>query len=694
MKAESHGGIGRTALLLAAAALLCSTTNGQVACSRTYTLDADFDEGILINLNHDTPDQLQLNEIAEPLPFIWIACSDRGTVVRIDTATGAILGEYLSAPQGYGLNPSRTTVDLLGNVWVGNRNEGGGINGVPHGSVVKIGLVIGGIRGDKNADGTVSPNPAGGYLAPPFLYSTAVDRDGDGLIRTSAGLGDVLSWVAVTDGVGDPFGDARVEDAGDECILVYQRLPDADGVRHVSVDGSNNVWVGGYPYVQRMFHKLAATTGAILASFDARPYGAGGYGGLIDANGVLWSASISQNALLRYDLNTGIGITLPISGSYGLGIDSAGNIWNSMWSNNAIMKIAPDGTLFAGFPKATGGASNDRGVAVTPDDDVWVAGSGGSDVSRLAGDGSLRKVIPLGPDGITPTGVAVDANGKVWVTCYDSDTAKRIDPDAGGDGLGAVDLTVSLGANAGPYNYSDMTGGVLIGVVQQGRWNVVYDSLVPDTPWGAVSWNAEVPGDASISALARAANSEAALPASAWVPVDNGVSFCDLAVTGRYLEVQVQFGRGTGPNGSPILYDLTVDCCNEPPDCSEAIASIALLWPPNHTMIPIGILGVTDPDGDPVVISIDAIWQDEPVDTTADGAFVPDGDGIGSGTAWVRAERTGSGNGRVYHIAFTAVDGNGGFCEGAVRVGVPKSMGNKGGPVDDGLLYDSTAVAP
>lgn len=39
--------------------------------SRTYTLDADFDEGTLINVTHDTvPDQLQLIDQGEAFNFI------------------------------------------------------------------------------------------------------------------------------------------------------------------------------------------------------------------------------------------------------------------------------------------------------------------------------------------------------------------------------------------------------------------------------------------------------------------------------------------------------------------------------------------------------------------------------------------------------------------------------------------------
>ena len=83
-------------------------------------------------------------------------------------------------------------------------------------------------------------------------------------------------------------------------------------------------------------------------SFDARDIGCGGYGGLIDGNGILWSVG---GALLRYDPVTRSGSCIQEYG-YGLGIDTNGYIWMSIWGGG-IVKIAPDGTVVPGFPKVT-----------------------------------------------------------------------------------------------------------------------------------------------------------------------------------------------------------------------------------------------------------------------------------------------------------------------------------------------------
>jgi hypothetical protein len=141
------------------------------------------------------------------------------------------------------------------------------------------------------------------------------------------------------------------------------------------------------------------------------------------------------------------------------------------------------------------------------------------------------------------------------------------------------------------------------------------------------------------------------------------------------------------------LYDLTIEC-NEPPVCDGAFADPDELWPPNHKFVDVNVLGVTDPDGDPVTITIDSIFQDEPVDTFGDGKFAPDGAGVGTDTAEVRAERAGTkkvpGDGRVYHIEFTADDGSGGECIGTVTVCVPHDQRPGHVCVDGGPIYDST----
>jgi hypothetical protein len=145
---------------------------------------------------------------------------------------------------------------------------------------------------------------------------------------------------------------------------------------------------------------------------------------------------------------------------------------------------------------------------------------------------------------------------------------------------------------------------------------------------------------------------------------------------------------------TPTATPTNAPSANQAPDCTNAVASPATLWPPNHKYAKVSVGGVTDPDGDPITITISSITQDEPLDSYGDGRTCPDGAGIGTNTALVRAERArsrrNSKDGRVYHISFSADDGRGGTCTGMVAVCVPPNRRPGATCVDEGPLYDST----
>jgi outer membrane protein assembly factor BamB len=148
-----------------------------------------------------------------------------------------------------------------------------------------------------------------------------------------------------------------------------------------------------------------------------------------------------------------------------------------------------------------------------------------------------------------------------------------------------------------------------------------------------------------------------------------------------------------------------IQVSNPPPVCTGATASAPNLSPPNHKFVTENVLGVTDVSG-PFTINIDGIRQDEQVFGEGSGNTCPDGKGVGTHTAMVLAERDGRGDGRVYHIAFTATDNNGNTCQGNVKVCVPHDQGHEGDIrgrsnsesgstcVDEGALFDSTVCPP
>jgi hypothetical protein len=145
----------------------------------------------------------------------------------------------------------------------------------------------------------------------------------------------------------------------------------------------------------------------------------------------------------------------------------------------------------------------------------------------------------------------------------------------------------------------------------------------------------------------------------------------------------------TDADGDSGQDSVRVTVLNSAPDCSATAASPALLWPPNNKFVRVSIGGVADADGDPLTLAVTSIWQDEPV---GKGNSAPDGKGVGTATAELRTEKLGSGDGRVYHVFFTASDGHGGACTGEVRVSVPHDQARPA--VDGGPLHDSTVPTP
>ena len=128
------------------------------------------------------------------MPFIWIANSGENTVSKLNTDTGIEVGRY-RMPSGTS-SPSRTAVDLDGNVWVGLR--GGG-------SAVKIALA--------EAD--------------------CIDRNNNGQIETSRD----------NNNNGRIDGGELLNTGADECLVLDVR-PGGSRIRAVAIDAENRVWAG------------------------------------------------------------------------------------------------------------------------------------------------------------------------------------------------------------------------------------------------------------------------------------------------------------------------------------------------------------------------------------------------------------------------------------------------------------------
>ncbi len=527
------------------------TMNAHRDCTATfeigevYTADQDFDQGRLFNVNYQTSDQLRVDEEIRPHPYIWIAASARGTIVKIDTFTGVRLGEYSTSPDNlpdttsHNPDPSRTTVALDGSVWAGNRKDA---------SVIHVGLVEEG---------------------------QCVDRNGNGTIETSTRYGDghMLPWP----NLGGEDDQGGVSTAQDECILHYVKVA-STRPRHVSIDLDGNVWVSGHGgAVQRVFDQIDGQTGEILSSVG--PLDCGGYGGFIDRDGVLWSQQPesapgqANGRTLRWDLSldpsTAQCLTYTKTG-YGIALGNDDYVYVASHCEDKIWKIdRHTGTLVKTITDRR--IPCVQGLAVDEREHLWLSssrwawsGNGDTKVGHMTGDGLFVGIIGGAPRG--STGVAVDSAGKIWLAAYHANQAFRIDPNdgaiGGGDHLiGKIDKWVGMGGitKPQPYNYSDMTGWqALRNSDPRGTWTVVQDGGAAGLHWGAVEWNRErqgaVPPGTSITVEVRVADAIGGLGGQPFAPVTNGVPF---SAVGRYIEVRAVLRPGAD-GVSPILSDLEI----------------------------------------------------------------------------------------------------------------------------------------
>jgi streptogramin lyase len=322
--------------------------------------------------------------------------------------------------------------------------------------------------------------------------------------------------------------------------------------RGLAIDATNNLWAGTYSTSK--YYYIDGSTGMILKSVDVSPWDHHAYGAVIDKNGILWSSGHDNPPrVLRLDPSTDTISSLDIGHKhvYGLGLDYLDHLFVSAWTYQKLSRLnvitgSKDWTLYK--PELY----EARGVACTSDNNVWVATTSPGTVYRYDNDGNPVAEIYVG----SPTGVAVDAAGKVWSCNLNDDYITRIDPATN---MGTVDLSKRIIGSGGHYTYSDMTGIVSRTITTKtGTWTVVYDSGTQNTPWGTVSWSSSEPTGTSVTVKVRSSNDR--INWSAWETSGNGVPLI-ATPNGQYLQIEATLRIISGEE-SPILYDLTV---NRPP---------------------------------------------------------------------------------------------------------------------------------
>ncbi len=138
---------------------------------------------------------------------------------------------------------------------------------------------------------------------------------------------------------------------------------------------------------------------------------------------------------------------------------------------------------------------------------------------------------------------------------------------------------------------------------------------------------------------------------------------------------------GTTGDFTLVLNDIFANIeTSTPQDIEPPIVTVisdrSSIWPPNHKMVKIGlhVTAKDNIDASPL-IELVGVAISEPEDGQGSGNTAQDVQITAKGEVYVRAERSGRGNGRIYTITYRATDTNGNVGYGNVKVKVPKSRG-------------------
>ena len=560
--------------------------------------------------------------------YIWISNTTQGTVSKINTRTFVEEGRYAMGPAA-SLNadndaknshngdcnisannnsagcedPSRTSVNGAGDVFVGLRSRGG---------VVKV-------KGDAER---------------------CPDTNGDGTVTTSNGRTNILQY------------------GSDDCVLWRTIFPGSkQRVRAVAAQDIPSldfgqprsiVWVGDDDGAGTIW-KVDGETGEVLLTITNPP--AAPYGMALDGNGQLWISGRNGNAANRRALgridttrcdsdncggasfcNTDASfsncsdaimqrIDVGDRYTYGITVDGKGRVWMAVNRDNlqggrirAVVRystaasasgigavesngqafdcsqrggtcttpIAPGSSLenYRWLEVRTPTFREPRGVTASPNHKLFVAMSSGGDIVEIDTDNPGTPSTIQNSSTGDNWGMATDVDGHVWTVGRNQALPRIFDLDGTrlNVGVGAQDISLR-----GPYTYSDMTGSQLrLATNPAGRYSRVFEGCSDAgevTTWQAAGWIGQVPEGASMMLYVRSAATVPGLEDESFVklaevppdtsPASIHALFESSSMTHeRFLEVEVRLSAGVEVNGrrlSPRVSALDVGFTCERP---------------------------------------------------------------------------------------------------------------------------------
>jgi len=461
-------------------------------------------------------------------PYLWAANHTNDTVSKVNTETYVEDGRYW-----VGQNPSRTAVDLDGNMWVGGRDDG---------RLTKILWDLDDCP-DRNENGTIETSRAGALgpinnasnpLADECVVYSAVPNPARTSIRGVAAGPDGRIWIGYTGG-----GIQSIDPYTFELGPFY----DGNSVPHYRADAAGVI----QPVME----------GGVQANVAA----GGIYGLVVDAAGHLYISSFTRERMSRFDTVTETWVGAYdnfLCGAYGIAVDGRNRIWAGGWpSCRGIGMFDPDTERFHYFtipasytmrggtttvvePTPIVGCGSPNycvtGVGVEPaTGDVWasfyaVGYTGRLKVNDANLAASVWEIIPSIRDNVTDAllpgvsndlrGVGFDGEGFAWTLGLGSNRVFRIDPATN---QRVTDLPDGQAIGVGShYTYSDFTGSTALSfTAPRAFWRTIFETAFDNAQLDEIVWSGRVPTGTTAGIRVRALNADG-VAATDWSPAPDG----------------------------------------------------------------------------------------------------------------------------------------------------------------------------
>lgn len=259
----------------------------------------------------------------------------------------------------------------------------------------------------------------------------------------------------------------------------------------VAVDSEGKPWVANYPGIVTSLSPMG------MPIFPDGLSGSGlsaDYGLAIDASDNVWVNNRDANTVTKLSNGgsplsgangfSGGGISFPVAAAG----DPSGKMWIANNGNSSVTQLSKDGVPAASSGYTGGGVlAFPSAIALDAGSSPWIANMGGS-VTHLSASGTLLQHIVCCS---TPTGIALDQSGNVWVVDYLDSSVIRISSSTGqvvgtSHAVGGLfypnQLAVDGNGNIWVVNYGAGTFSVLAGA---GTPSSIGTALSPAGGYGA-----------------------------------------------------------------------------------------------------------------------------------------------------------------------------------------------------------------